>query len=179
MPKSEFGDPVSYKRSRERQELLDELEQQADWGEMNVDYLVKRYRHVYPGEAVWALVQDINRQALVWHNVLETVKRANEPQRTELRKQYEDTLKLLPERSLSNPNWLFDVDRAFEKLKNYSKGLVKVARSYSLELLAELSAEVGTTATIQVQLGLPPSLTIGMEKSLSAGMALGVSAAKP
>src|SRR5262245_42452946 len=162
MPKShQFQDPKNYTRSSERQALLEELEEQADSGEMNIDYLVKLYKQQYPGEAVWALVQEINRQALVWYNVVETLKRSPE-QRANLRKDYEEHLQLLPKRSLSNPNWLFDVDRAFEKLKNYSKGLLKVARSYTLELLAELNVEVGITATVQVQLGLPPSLTIGM-----------------
>jgi hypothetical protein len=173
----QFQEPETYLRSPEREELLKQLEEQADSSEMNIDYLVKLYKRQYPGEAVWALVQDINRQALVWYNVLETLKRSPE-QRTTLREEYEVHLKLLPKGSLSNPNWLFDVDRAFEKLKNYSKGLLKVARSYALELLVELNVEVGTTATVQIQLGLPPSLTIGMEKSLSAGVASGVSATK-
>jgi hypothetical protein len=174
----QFQNPEAYKRSTERQDLLNQLEEQADFGEMNIDYLVKLYKQKYPGEAVWALVQDINRQALIWYNVLETLKRSPE-QRANLREVYEDHLQLLPKGSLSNPFWPFDVDRAFEKLKNYSKGLLKLARSYTLELLAELNVEPGITATVQVQLGLPPSLTIGMEKSLSVGAAFGVSASKP
>ncbi|MDQ3814642.1 MAG: hypothetical protein M3347_11915 [Armatimonadota bacterium] len=173
----QFQNPTSYERPKERQSLLEELERQADSGEMNIDYLVKLYKQQYPGEAVWALIQDINRQALVWYNVVETLKRSPD-QRENLKKDYEDRLKLLPVGSLSNPIWPFDVDRAFEKLKNYSKGLLKIARSYTIELLAELNVEAGITVTVQVELGLPPSLTIGMEKSLSAGVAFGVSAAK-
>ena len=126
----QFQDPQSYVRSSEREALLKELEEQADSGEMNIDYLVKLYKQKYPGEAVWALIQDINRQALVWYNVVETLKRGPD-QRENLREDYEDHLQLLPKGSLSNPFWPFDVDRAFEKLKNYSKGLLKIARSYT------------------------------------------------
>lgn len=157
-------DPNTYKRSCERQDLLTELEKQADQSDMNIDHLLSLYRKMFPGEAVWALVQDINRQALVWYNVLETLKRSPEPPKT-LKKNYETHLQLLPVGSLSNPNWPFDIDRAFDKLKNYGKGLVKIARYHAMELLIELNVEAGHTATVQVQLGWPPSLNIGMERS--------------
>ena len=179
MPKSHrFQDPKTYKRPDDRQALIAELEEQADSSEMNIDYLVKLYKQKHPGEAVWALIQDINRQALVWYNVVERLKRGPS-QCTNLREDYEDHLQLLPPGSLSNPIWPFDVDRAFEKLKNYSKGLIKIARSYTLELLTELNVEAGIAVSVQIELGLPPSLTIGMEKSLSASLAFGVPAAKP
>lgn len=164
----QFQNPHAYTRPPERQDLLDELEEQADSGEMNIDYLLKLYKQQYPGEAVWALIQDINRQALVWYNVLEALK-SSPKQRANLKEDYEDHLQLLPKGSLSNPIWPFDVDRAFEKLKNYSKSLLKIARSYTQELLTELNVESGITATFQVQL-MPPSLNIGIEKSLVFGV---------
>ncbi len=169
----EFHHPEAYTRSTERQSLLDELEEQADSGEMNIDYLVKLYKQKYPGEAIWALVQDINRQALVWYNVLETLKRSP-TQRASLKEDYELHLQLLPPNSLSNPIWPFDVDRAFAKLNKYSKGLLRIVRSYTQELLAELTIESGITATFQVQL-MPPSLAIGIEKTLTFGASAGKS----
>jgi hypothetical protein len=170
MPTSKkFQNPTGYKRSPERVELLRILEEEADSEEINIDHLVKLYKHKHPGEAVWSLSQDINRQALIWFNVLETLKRGDANQRAGLKKDYEEILQLLPEGSLSNPNWPFDVDRAFDKLRNYSKGLLKLARSYAMELLAELNVQPDITATVQVQLGLPPSLTIGMERNFSIG----------
>lgn len=169
----EFQYPETYMRSPERQFLLNELEEQSDSGEMNIDYLVKLYKQKYPGESIWALVQDINRQALVWYNVLETLKRSPE-QRANLKEDYEFHLQLLPTNSLSNPIWPFDVDRAFAKLNKYSKGLLKIVRTYTQELLAELNMEAGITATFQVQL-MPPSLAIGIEKTLTFGASAGKS----
>lgn len=166
------SEPPPLEKPEWSQELLAELERQADCSEMNVDYLVKLYKKDHPGDAVWMLVQDINRQTLIWHNIAEVLKRGDPNEMKRLKAHYEETLKLVPKGSLSNPNWLFDVNKAFEKMKNYSKGLLKISQSYALELLAELNVEVGTVATIQVQLSLPPALTIGFERSFSGTAAV-------
>ena len=91
---------------------------------------------------------------------------------------YEEELKLLPEDTLSDPWHLFDIDKAFEKLRNYGKALLKIAQSYSLELLAELNAEVGFAGSVEVQLGVPPSLTIVFQKSFTVSATASASVAR-
>lgn len=179
MSPCEPEDPAEdYKRPAERIEFIKALEKEAENSEMNIDSLVRTYKKTYPGDAVWMLMQDINRQALIWSNIIETLKSGSQTDIESMKGRYQKDLQILPERSLSNPNWLFDVDRAFDKVRNYSKGLLKLARSYSLELLAELNVEIGTAAKIEVELGFPPTMTIGFEKSFTGSATLGVTASR-
>ena len=53
------------------QKLRKELEKEAERPDMNIDYLLNLYKKTYPGDALWMLVQDMNRQAFVWYNVAE------------------------------------------------------------------------------------------------------------
>ena len=156
-----------YQRPIEQTELMEELERQADFSDMNVEHLIKLYKRKYPGEALWMLTQDMNKQALIWYNVIETLKRGDTNERSQMKKRYEEELKLLPEQALSNPLWTFDVDKAFNRVRNYAKGMLKIARSHAMELLTELNVEPGTTTTVQVELGFPPSLTLGFEKTFT------------
>jgi hypothetical protein len=168
----------SYKRREGIQELLWELEAQAQYSDMNIDHLLKKYKREYPDEAMWMLVQDINRQALVWFNIIEVLKHGDEPEMRKMKKHYEDRLQLLPEDTLSNPMFQFDIDKAFDRLRNYGRALLKIASSYSLELMAGLNLEVGVTGVVEVSIGLPPALTIGFEKSFTASATASVSAAR-
>jgi len=156
------------RRTPEMERLWEALEKEADSPDMNIEHLVNLYKEHYPGDGVWRLTQDINRQVLVWQNIIEDLKRSSNVKDTakSLKVKYEQELKLLPQGTLENPSWLWDIDSGFEKLRNYSKGLVKIARTFGTELLLELKVQagVGITTTIQVQLGLPPALTLGFEK---------------
>ncbi len=143
---------------------------------MNIDYLLNLYKKTYPGDALWMLVQDMNRQAFVWYNVAERIKCSKPGEISGLKEWFEDQLMALPKDSLTNPTWWLDLDKAFERMRNYSKALLKIARSYSLEPLAELNVEVGVAAIVEVQLGLPPALTIGFERSASVAGSFGASA---
>ena len=131
-----------------------ELEKQSRCSDMNVEYLVNFYKRYYPGEAVWRLVQDINRQLLVYHNIVEELKREysnlpvqqtspplekpspvanNLEARARFIKEKYETLKLLPEGELPNPFFDWSLETAFNKIRNYSKDLVKIARSFAFE----------------------------------------------
>jgi hypothetical protein len=106
------------------------------------------------------------------------LKRGGPDKFEDLRGRCQEKLSLLPTGSLSNPNWLFDIDTAFDKMRNYAKALVKIARSYSLELLAELNVEIGAAAKAEVEFGFPPSMTIGFEKSITGFATIGVTASR-
>jgi hypothetical protein len=170
-----------------------ELEKQARCEDMNIEYLVKLYKKHYPGEAVWRLVQYINRQLLVYQNVVEELKREYAPvpkymmgagqsieadleDRAKFVKAKYEELKLLPKDELDNPFFDRAIDTAFSKIRSFSKGLLKIARSFSYELLAELNVEAGVAASVQVTLSGSPGLTIGFQKSLAVAVGLGATA---
>jgi len=171
------------------------LEKQSRCEDMNIEYLVNLYKRHYPGGAVWRLVQDINRQLTVYHNIVEELKKgyASLPVAWEadeglspvakdlearagfIKTKYE-TLKLLPEGELPNPLFDWSIETAFNKIRSYSKGLVKIARSFAFELLAELNVEATAGTSVQITLSVPPALTIGFEKSLAVALGLGATA---
>ncbi len=170
---------VGYERPKHEQDLIELIEKEALCDDMNIEHLVNEYRRSFPGQAVWRLSQDIQQQAFIWYNVLETLKK-NGPGKarpTGLKEWYEKTgqdgIGALPTGSLSNPWWQWDLDQGFKRLRNYSKGLVKLARTFSVELLAELNFEASIGSSVEVQLGFPPALTIGVHKGAKAGFGLG------
>lgn len=48
--------------------------------------------------------------------------------------------------------WGLDLERGFRRLRNYGKGLVKIARSHLEELLGDLNVQPGTAVTIEAQM---------------------------
>ena len=136
---------------------MDELERQADCSEMNIEYLVKLYKRHHPGDAVWRLIQDINRQVTIWTNIVEGIKRADDPEAAaqNFKRRFEKEFKAVPPGSIDF--WALDLEKGFKKLANYGKGLLKIARSHFEELASDLNVQPGTTVTMEAQIGLSPS----------------------
>jgi hypothetical protein len=154
-------------RTEERQNLLAELERQAENSDMNIDHLLSLYKQQFPGEALWRLTQDINRQALIWSNIIEQIKRSSDPEATaqDMKRKFETEYEVIIPGTIDF--WPWDLEKAFDKVRNYSKGLLTIAARRGVELLREINVQTGVTATVQVQLSIPPGLTIGYETNFT------------
>jgi hypothetical protein len=155
--------------------------------EMNIDYLVKLYKREYPGEAIWKLTQDIQRQAKIYSNIVEELKSlpfqtyqsmdnnisaALEAQAKFIKEKYEH-LNLIQKGKMPNPIYDRVMDFAISKVAKYSKGLIKIANHFSYELSIELNIEVGVQVVFEVGVSLPPSFTIGIGGQVAKGGAIG------
>ena len=128
-----------------------------------VNYIVDRYRREYPEWPLWQLVQDMQRQAMVYRNIIEQLK-SGDRDAGDVKAHFEDTLGLVPSGTLPNPVMRTAIERAFKKVMRYGTTLVVFVRDHGQELLSN-ELDVGTehTVTIQVLVGLSPTLTLGTE----------------
>jgi hypothetical protein len=171
-------------RERIKKEKLDELknrrhklrlllEDEAEKENMNMDDLVRQYKHWLPNEPIWALVEDIHRQVAVYNNMLEEVKglsvsEAMAPESTgakTIRDKYEH-LNLVPKGFLPNPSAANLAQYVLDKINAFAKGLLQVMHNYGSELLRELRFQHGTTVALQVEVGWSPKLTVGVERTV-------------
>jgi len=168
-------------RNRKRKDLRILLEDETQKADMNIEFLVEQYKQVLPHEPVWSLVQDIHRQAAIYNNILEEIKKfprelPSQVDGTTEAQQYGDKfardikakyekLGLVPENFLPNP--LLDrlTEYVLDKLDRSTKALVKLIHGYGSDLLQELRFRPGVTVALQVQVGWPPTVTVGVERT--------------
>jgi hypothetical protein len=136
------------------------LESYPESIDIDIDELLKIYKQVYPDRPLWKMIEDIERQAMLYTNIIELLK-SGKPAST-IRKNFE-ALDLMPPNILPNPNVPALLTKAFNKVSQYRKALVEIIKRYGGELLNELSFEVGLTVSVGVDVGFPPSITIAVE----------------
>lgn len=136
------------------------LEQYGDTEEIDVEQMVKEYGLLHSRRPLWLLVEDIQRQAMIYSNIIELLKSGKSAQ--EIRSTIE-SLDLLPEGKLPNPNMPALLTKAFNKVAQYRRALVEIIKGYGGALLNELSFEVGHTISVGVSIGFPPAVTIAVE----------------
>jgi hypothetical protein len=128
-------------------------------GELDVDELLKDYKKLYP-DPIWRLVEDIERQAMLYTNIIEQIKDGKEA--SEIRTQFEN-LGVLPGAKLPNPNVPALLQKAFDKVATYRRALVEIVKRFGGELLNELSFQLERTVSVGVNIGFPPSVSIAVE----------------
>jgi hypothetical protein len=124
-----------------------------------VDDAVREYRKLYPNP-IWRLVEDIERQAMLYSNIIEQIKTGIDAKTVRERFQ---TLGVLPGAILPNPNVPALLQKSFDKVSAYRRALVDIVKKYGGELLNELSFELERTVSVGVNIGFPPSLSIAVE----------------
>lgn len=132
--------------------------------EIDVEQLLKEYRALYAKKPLWCLVEDIQRQAMLYTNIIELLKHGKNA--AEIRAKMEE-LGLVPEKTLPNPNVPALLTRALDKVAQYRRALVEVIKRYGGELLNELEFEAGRTISVGVNIGFPPSVAIAVEHTAS------------
>lgn len=111
---------------------------------------------------LWQLVQDMGQQAAVYSNIIEDLKSGKGAD--EVKTNYEATLGLIPRDTLPNPLGERALRSAFKMAQRYATAIVVFIRDFGQLLLTdELSFGAEHTATLQVQIGLSPSVTLGTE----------------
>jgi hypothetical protein len=145
------------------------LEDYEDTIELNIDKLLEEYRQLHSDRPLWHLVEDIQRQAMIYSNIIELLK-SGKPAH-EIRATIE-TLGLVPEGKLPNPNIPALLTKALDKLAQYRLALVEIVKRYGGPLLNELSFETGLTVSVGVEIGFPPAITIAVEHTATAKASL-------
>jgi hypothetical protein len=164
------------------EERLRALEDAVETGELDVEAFLERYKKEF-ARPHWQLVQDIERQALIHYNIIEALKDGKTPQeikrifaeapepspdhddnpRQVQKDQGEPRLGLVPSAYLPNPHGLEMLRKAFDKLERYREALIQIVLGYGAALLKELSVRLASTATVSVNLGVLPSVSVGIE----------------
>src|SRR5687767_13094598 len=132
--------------------------------DIDVAEMLKEYRKLYPNP-IWSLVEDIERQAMLYTNIIEEIKSGTEA--SEIRTRFQN-LELMPGAHLPNPNGPALLQKAFEKISAYRKALVDIVKKYGGELLNELSFELERTVSVGVNIGFPLSISLSVEHTAKA-----------
>jgi hypothetical protein len=128
--------------------------------DIDVEYLLKEYKHLYGRRPLWRMIEDIQRQAMLYTNIIELLKSGK--QAPEIRRTFEE-YGLVPAGVLPNPNEMALLARAFNKIAQYRQALVDIVKRFGGELLNELEFEAGQTISVGVSVGFPPAVTIAIE----------------
>ena len=142
------------------EDMIHKLEAYQNTQEIDIQQLLHEYKEVYQDRPVWRMVEDIQRQAMIYSNVIELLKSGK--QAATIKKKLE-ALELVPPGKLPNPDALVLLTKAFSKLSQYRKALIDIIKQYGGELLNELDFEPGLTISVGVNVGFPPSVTIAVE----------------
>jgi len=137
---------------------------------ITVDELVNRYRGWQTHRPLWHLVQDVQWQTMVYMNIIDQAKLGRNA--AEIKYWFGEELGLVPTNTLPNPTMSTLVDRAFKKVSKYKEILVDIANRYSRELLNELQFAQNLSANVQVDIGFPPSISLGVVE-LEVGVQVG------
>jgi hypothetical protein len=138
------------------------LEEVADTADLNIDQLLKEYRVLYAQRPLWRLVEDIQRQAMIYTNIIELLKQGQSAQT--IREKMEE-LGLVPPGKLPNPNVPALLTKALNKIAQYRRALVEIIKRYGGEILNEMEFETGLTISVGVAIGFPPAVTIAVERT--------------
>jgi hypothetical protein len=143
------------------EKLTSDTYDKLDFGEV-----VEVYRKYHQEEADWKLLTHLQRQAMVYANIIEQVKAGRSA--SDIRRQFEE-LELVPPGVLPNPHGMLDF--AFRKIDKLRDAMVYFVKHRGKEFLSQLSIEFGLTVGIGVGLGFPPSISLVVEQAatLSVG----------
>ena len=119
----------------------------------------QRYFPPYPVGPAWLLIEDLQRQLMVYTNVIEQLKAGND---VRLVKEHLEELGLII-RGLPNPRGRNAMRKAFDKLNRYRRALFEIVKEPEGALRQELMDGPVVTTLIQVQIDLTPSVTLGFE----------------
>ena len=139
---------------------IDKLENFEDSIEIDIEELLKVYKRIYPDRPIWKMIEDIQRQAMLYTNIIELLKSGKSA--SMIRSKFE-ALGLMPQDILPNPDVPALLTKAFNKVSQYRKALVEIIKRYGGKLLNELRFEVGLTVGVGVSIGFPPAVTISVE----------------
>ena len=119
------------------------------------------YRENAPKRPLLHLVQDMQRQAMVYMNIIEQLKSGKEP--TDIRTRFEE-LQLVPADTVPNPNGRRLLNWALNKIERYREALVDIVKRLGRNLLFEdLKFAQKHSLTVELQLGVSPAVSIGVE----------------
>ena len=171
-PHEAQGQGLPVRRGAPMNAWIRKLEEEVEKGDLDVDSLLEHYKKTF-ARPTWQLVLDIERQAMIHTNIIEQLKDGKpaslirqtlgEPHERETLAGPSVSLGLVPEEYLPNPNGPLLLTRAFDKVARYRDALVDIVRNHGAALLEELSFEVGRTVTVGVNVGFPPSISLGVE----------------
>lgn len=136
------------------------------YDKLDIAEIFRRYYEYHSEKADWKLLTHLQRQAMVYANIIEQVKAGRSA--PDIRRQFEE-LELVPPGVLPNPHGLLDF--AFRKLDKFREGMVDFVKHRGKEFLAQLSLEFGLTVGIGVGLGFPPSISLIVEQAATLGSA--------
>ena len=152
------------------------LENYSDTEAIEIEPLLSKYKEWYSSDRpLWRLIEDLQRQAMVYANIIEQLKSGRTAE--EIRARFEK-MELVPVDKLPNPHEDQLLTKAFNKVSQYRMALVEIVRQYGRQLMTELSFEVGLTVTVGVNVGFPPSVLIAVEASTDANATRQVAGAK-
>jgi hypothetical protein len=127
---------------------------------LDVESVLSEYNKMEVWQPVWQLVQDIERQAMVYVNVIELLK-AGQSAAT-IRCQFE-YLGLVPPDVLPNPEEHRALEKALDKLARFRQALLDIAHRFGHDLLSELGVDAEAAVSLGVAVGFPPALTIAFQ----------------
>ena len=133
----------------------------------DITNILTEYRQLYPtpDRPLRRLVEDIERQAMVYTNIIDQLKSGKTA--AEIKERFDELDLVLPG-TLPNPSLTRLLDTAFDKVSQYRKALVEIVRVHGRELLDELNFEWKLTASVGVNIGFPPAVTIAVEYPAAA-----------
>jgi hypothetical protein len=137
------------------------------YDKLDIGEIVRLYFEYHQEKADWKLLTHLQRQAMVYANIIEQVKAGRSA--PDIRRQFEE-LELVPPGVLPNPHGLLDF--AFRKIDRLREAMVDFVKHRGKEFLEQLSIEFGLTVGIGVGLGFPPSISLIVEQAatLSVGV---------
>ena len=136
------------------------MERTTDLGELDIEEVFAFYQHEYEEQADWKLIEHLQRQALVYTNIIEQLKGGRSA--AIIRLTFEQLDLVLPG-VLPNPNGNRLLNYAFDKLSKYKQGMIDFARTRGTAFVGTLSTEVGLAASIGVELGWSPAFQINFQ----------------
>ena len=131
--------------------------------ELVVDRLWLYYREQVPKRPLWRLVEDMQRQAMVYMNIIDQLKLGEEP--TKIRERFEE-LELVPESTLPNPDGLRVKDWALAKVARYREALIDIVKRHGRTLVFDdLDFARELTPGVALELSFLPAVSISVEFS--------------
>lgn len=159
------------------------LEAASHHGMINITFVVRHYKEKINDRPILRLLQDVNERNIVYSNILEEIKSTSArsiisnknytesgeeflPDFTPaqvIKLKYEQ-LGLVPENHLPNPLMAETTKFVMDKLRRYSGLLLDLMANYAETIANEIKISPSVTVKFEVELGLPPALTIGIER---------------
>lgn len=146
--------------------LLDHEASEAD--EINIDELKGLYGLC--DRPLLCMVEDIHARLAIYSNILEEIKKEPaqealklESERAKAIKEKYEALKLVEKGTLPNPSLANLAQSVMDKIGKFGRALTEILARHGRAIAGELGQQTGVTYVFQVQLGWPPSLTIGVE----------------